>query len=283
MGVIKYDIRESAFRRSRAEFYELSILLGMDSFAYVVKDTATAEVVAFRSVDLQTDDLSQWADAFSVLVSDDELLRLNLFRATRVAVLTPRLTLVPSRLYDPGAAREYLEQLTTLSLEDRVRADEPEELPLRLVFAIAADRMEVIQHRLLPRHVRHLATTLLPRWAALTGGAHGSRGVFALLRNQRLLVAVCQAGKVLLVNVFETPTADDVLYFTLLAFRQTGLPPHTVPLFLCGEIMRESEVYRRLFTYIEDIRFLAPPAGTGTLGPELNKLPGHLFYDLLAI
>ena len=281
MGVSSYNITAAAFQRDRAQDYELSILTGMDSFAYILRDRARNSLLAYFSHALTAGEQLDWPRAFNTLVQADDKLRQLSFGTVVLGWETPRFTLVPNALYDPAQQRNYLEQLTVVGLEDEVRAETFNEMEAELLFATPADRIGAVERRLRTRRTHHVAGGLLTAWGARSRRL-GHPSVSAALRGQRLLVAGHRNGKLLFFNSFSYATAQDALYYLLLAYQQCGFGPDRVPLYLCGEITPHADLYRHFYRYVEDIRFCqygAPPSTP----PELAGLPEHLYFELLCL
>ena len=144
MGVVKYDIAESGLINGRTD-YELSILLGVDSFTYLILDEDRLGR-AYRSYDLDGSS-EQWPLALQRLTAADELLREISFRRIHVGWMAGRTTLVPNRLFSANQRRAYLEQLTELELVDRIWSVPIESLHLQLVYALNNRNFDAAERR----------------------------------------------------------------------------------------------------------------------------------------
>lgn len=280
MGVAKYDIKETDFQRTNSEKYELSILLGMGSFAYIVKETRSNNILVFRSLTLNVSKPEDWSERMRKIVQEDEVLRPSLIKRISVGWITPRVSLLPIRLFEAGREKDYLTQLTPLGLDDLTYSTALPALGVQLMYAIGRERMDSVTRRFAPLKTAHYGSGLLREWQA-ANRLIGHRAAYASLRDGQLVIAALDAGKLLFFNVFKFSTAQDALYYVSLAFQQCGWGLDRVPLYLCGEILTKSEVYRQLYRFIEDLRFLESTDTNGTSGPLLRQYPSHLYYDLL--
>lgn len=281
MGIRKYDIKERAFDPTQADRYELSILLGVGSFTYVVREARSRSILVYRSLTWPDLALADWTPNLLRTVQEDEVLRPGLIRKVYVGWITERVTLVPSRLFQAGREADFLAKLTTIGLEDRCRSEALPDLGAQLLYAIGADRVDGAERRLSPLRQRHYATGLLNGWCAQSR-AVGNRAVFASLRDGQLFLAALDAGKLRFFNSFTYQTAQDALYYTVLCFEQSGWGTNRVPLYLCGEILRESDVYKQFFRFIEDIRFVPHTDERGKPGQQLSDYPTYLYFDILS-
>ncbi len=281
MAISNYNITAAAFRKEGAHDYELSILTGMDSFAYIIRDRTHNQLLAYRSHTLSAEEQSTWPETLDRLVREDDKLRSIRYGNCILGWESERLTLVPTALYDAGNPRVYLEQLTLVGLDDEVRAERFQELGGELIFAAPAARLNAVERRLQPLRTHHLAGGLLSAWAARSRRI-GHQAVSCAVRGGQLFLAAHRNGHLLFFNTFSFTNSQDALYYLLLAFQQTGWTANRVPLYLCGEITEHSELYRQFYRYVEDIRFCEYPTPPSTT-PELAGVPGHLYFELLCL
>jgi len=135
LAVTNYDISSAAYRKEGAHDYELSILTGMDSFAYTIRDRTQNQLLAYHSQTIPTADLADWPETINRIIQADDKLRSVTYGNCILGWESERLTLVPEKLYDASNASAYLEQLTLISLEDTVRTERYQQLGGELLFA----------------------------------------------------------------------------------------------------------------------------------------------------
>ena len=281
MAVTNYDISSAAYRREGAHDYELSILTGMDSFAYTIRDRTQNQLLAYHSQTIPLADQSDWPETLNRLIQADDKLRSVTYGNCILGWETERLTLVPEALYDASNPRAYLEQLTLIGLEDDVRAERYQELGGELLFAAPTLHLDAAERRLRPLRTHHIAGGLLSAWAARSKRL-GHQAISCAVRGGRLFVAAHRSGNLLFFNTFTFTGVNDALYYLLLAYQQCGWVPNRVPLYLCGEITEHSELYRHFYRYVEDIRFCQYPTPPSS-PPELAGLPEHLYFELMCL
>lgn len=280
MGVSKYDIVATNFDRNKADQYELSILLGMDSFNYVLLAPDTRQLMAFKSVQLQPSNFTDWVPFFFRSIQTDDFLRAGLTKVVFLGIQTERLCLIPQRLFTKGEESSYLSRLTDISLDDRCKSDAVPSAAIQLIYAIGEERLEAMNRRLSPRRIRHSATALLEQWLKQSQ-ALGHKAVYACLRDHTIYLAALDKGQLLFFNVFKFQAAVEVVYYVHLAYQQCGWSATHMPLYLCGEVLQNSDIYQQLYRFVEDIRFLEPPATLAKIEDNMLSLPSHLYYDVL--
>ncbi|WP_116105880.1 DUF3822 family protein [Lewinella sp. IMCC34191] len=281
MGVSNYNITSAAFQPERASDYELSILTGMDSFAYILRDRTQNTLVAFRSYSFGREERADWAESLVSLIEADHRLQGLRHGKTLLAWDTPVLTLVPEQLYTPGNPSAYLEQLAVVGLDDEVRHEHFHELAAELIYSARREHILTAERALHSLRTQHFAGGLLTAWS-LRSRRLQHQSVSCSVRENRLFIAGHDQGNLSFFNTFHYHTTQDAVYYLLLAYEQCGLAPDRTPLYLSGDVTLNNELYSQFYRYVEDIRFSAYPAPPST-PPELAGIPPHLYFDLLCL
>ena len=281
MGVATYDIIAPAFRPDATADYELSILTGVDSFAYIIRDRLSNQLLAYHRADLQPVAAVEWPARLASLVAGDVRLRELTYGNVQLAWDTPAFTLVPDAFFAADRVRSYLEQLTVVGLEDEVRYEAHQALKCHLVYGARQDDLAAATTTLGATRVQHYAGGLLTAWAARSRRLqHGA--ISCSVRGNRLLLAGHRNGKLLYYNSFHYESSQDAVYYLLLAYTQSGLLPARSALYLSGEITTTDELYYQFYRYVEDIRFSTYPVPPAA-GPLLEELPAQHYFDLLCL
>ena len=127
----------------------------------------------------------------------------------------------------------------------------------------------------------HPWQSVLPMWqkeGRLINGKH----VRIHVHMDRLHLAVLDQSEIILVNSFDYSTAEDFLYFALLAYEQLDIDVNEHPLILSGEISRAGQLFPLLYRYIREIRFMNWP-NDWKIGDFTGDIPGHYYIDGLAL
>lgn len=266
MGIIRLDAAEDSLSTKLASSNaELSILAGVDSSAYVVWDDLNTPLA------LRTFDHAPYANWYS-----EERLFVTSFKQVRIGWCGHTALLVPARLFDPTRPELYLQQLTLLPQGMEVQAEAIAELDAYLVFAIPKALPELWQQMFVRVRYTHILATML-RPLQQHAAKQGGELIHAYIQPKDIRLFAWRDGKLLFTNVFNCQSARDFLYFSLLAFDQTSCRPSITPMYLMGELTEDAEIYRSLYRYIKELRFLPYPEGSQALGPKLASYPHHLF------
>ena len=161
MELTNYNIRAAAFKAKKAANYELSILTGVDSFAYVVRDRSRNRLLAYHSSPLDVTargDLASWVRQHT---EADQLLNGVAYGSILLGWATERFTLVPHELYQPEHRGDYLGQLTSLHPRDGVREEFHNDLDAHLLYLADTELQQRTADQLRATRIQHAAGGLL--------------------------------------------------------------------------------------------------------------------------
>ncbi|HQU59422.1 MAG: DUF3822 family protein [Phaeodactylibacter sp.] len=272
------DITEDTLVKKYTNTYELSILIGVDSFDYMVLD-GQQQVLALKTFGLQNETGSHLA-AVEAAFQAEKFLH-QPFRNIRVGFVSGRNTLLPQRLYDENENEAYLRQITELLPGEAARADALPVLSLYNVYAAALDEI-TLARRLFPGcRIFHITTALLEGLRHLAVQQE-RRSIFAHLKDGMLFVVLFEGKELLFANAFPYQAAKDFIYFILLVFQQFGLQPESQTLHLSGQLLPDSEIYREALRYIRNLEFVPAPAFF-KFGPRISQEPHYLYFGLLSL
>ncbi len=259
----------------------LWVIVGADSAAYAAVD-ARGEVLAAVQRDYSEPNAPFWriGPHAQRMLESSPVWHLP-FGQRQGFVFHPNTTLVPRRLFQHGDLSGYFRLL----LEPDDYAYTCEELtPWDAYLVSATDRAQArFFQALFPgARLRHSAAPWL--LAARQLATRQEHTVLANVRHRIVQIAVLERQNLLFYNTFTFADGQDLLYYVLLAYHQFRLSPEQVPLWLAGAIVPESELYRKLYAYVRDIRFAEPPA-TWRFPREATgvALPLHCYFELMSL
>jgi hypothetical protein len=107
------DLIDDSFDVSHSGSYHLSIQIESGRFSYCIFNTETNKYIVLRSYPLTVTDPSSitghssLVSAYFPIFENDYLLSLS-YKSSSLLLISPRYTLVPDHLFDPGKAEVYL-------------------------------------------------------------------------------------------------------------------------------------------------------------------------------
>lgn len=243
---------------------KLSILIGVDSFDYIISDTSN-QIRAFRSYAFDAGD--QLA-AVKQSLDRDELLQRDYF-SSRLTLLSSPCTLTPQNLFKPSAERAYLEQVVDLPDDHKVLHRQLPAAQVYAIFAMPSRLQELIQEKQ-PRLVfRHL-TEVLGNYALDQPGPADQ--LYLHWSSNRMSAVLIKAGQLHFSNSFSVPNNNQLVYYLGLLINQFALEQREIPVFISGDILEEDPYFETILRYFPNLDFAALPEQIKG-SPSLAKHP----------
>lgn len=256
---------------SSATEHKLSVLWRADGLCFHITDAAQTSSLAWKDWGGDALDDLLWS------AGQEPLLSASSYSSACIATANGPAALAPARLFDTARAAEYWQSLSPLPAGHTVRAELLPALDAYVVYPIS-DR---IAQALPGTRIAHLAA------AWLNGIYHhalreSGSAIYAHTSGKSLMIAAFDGRTLRFFNTFQFQTAQDFLYFVLLALDQSQFPLEQTQLFVSGKMTADSEIHLLLQRYFVDMQFLAPAAA----GPYPAGLPNdrlHWYFDLVCV
>lgn len=278
-----YDILESDFNKKLSTAYQLSILIGVDSLVYFAFDTNNNNALLLRAIPYTqvpgTDNFSLTEELKKIFAREDLLG--YLFRRVKITMPDVQPVLVPARLYNEYEKTTYFAELMSDAKTDSIQNDEVEELSLQILYPTEPTLMAVLKKQFPTAKFYNNTTPFLLgcRKTVDEGRAHN---LYAHFTQKNIYISLFEKKNLLFSNAFKYQTAGDVLYYILLAYNQHNLDPAQHPLNLSGQILGNAEIYKTLYRYIADLKFVPFP-GFLNFSRKFSDVPSHFFFDLYSL
>ncbi len=274
------SIFESNFNKKLSSTYDLSALVSEDRFYFMVHN-AQREMVLLRNYQKHhSDSAIGLVDLLESVFDKDDVLHLP-FQSSKIAVFNQKQTLIPSKLFLENEKATYLEKVTDLLPGDVLQSNKIDALELEIVYALDMEEKASIVKYFGNLKLYHGISSFLSGVFKLAEQRKGNQ-IYLNLRDKLLHIVLFEDNALLFSNIFSFSASQDVLYYVMLVFDQFGLDPKTTPLFLSGQIVKDSEVYNLLYRYIEQVQFIDAPEFL-EFGPAAKELAKHQFYDLFSL
>jgi len=278
LGTLSFELLDQKFSKDATSTYDLSLLTGGNHFSYVVT-SPQQQVLLLRNYVIKKGHEQDFRFQIQALLKQDENLR-QAYRTSRFGVFNEVFSLIPQRLFQVEKQSSYLSHLTNHSIGSTA-FDELQHLSAVNVYGVLPESARVKKDLFPDARQIHGISGLLSAYQRLadSGQAHQ---VFLNVYYDQFQIFVYQSGQLQFANAFEFQTAKDFIYFTMLVFDQFKLKPETVPLYLSGTLVENSEIYHLIYRYVRHIHFLGPPSMI-QLESKWDHLPRHFYFDLFSL
>lgn len=276
MGKVVKDIVEQTFAKKNTNTYELSILVGMGSFDYVVLDSQQ-QLLLLKSYTLN---YSLSTDELTEIIRLDPYLKYK-YRKISIAWAGGKSTLIPKRLFNDVDKKAFLEQTSPLSDGEFVLNDEWQAASMQNIYAIPGSLKNWLSLHFPAHKLLHLGTVLLNK-QRIYGLDNEAPQVYVHLIGSLAYFSVFQNANLLFYNSFEYQNAKDFIYYLLLIFKQAGLEQNKAEVYVTGQLVEKSEIYPLLKRYVSQLAFLDPTLGI-TYGPKMQTQMKYLHFGVLSL
>lgn len=281
MGVLKTTLIDELFSQKKAHQYKLSILIGMDSFLYMVYDQ-NQYVLLLKEYHFNQQRSDTQPSGVSVLkfVEQDRLLKLP-YADIKIAYLGIIQTFVPNRLYHPDQKRIYLDHIANISTSEIVRSDDLSLLRAQNIYTVEKAIFSLMQQLFVRARHYHLSSALYLGYRQCCDAEEKS--VFLNIRDRQMQLFLFQEQKLIFYNQFAINSSDDLVYYSLLCYQQHRLSPQTQAIKVSGDFPEGESYHRALSKHIRYIYPVHTPIDYQYKDNHESTLGQHHFFDLLSI
>lgn len=195
------------------------------------------------------------------------------FNTVSIVYATDCYTLVPSALFDPSKAVEYLKFNAKILGNDFIAHDTVSVADVVVVYVPFVNINNYFFERFGSFQYYHAAAVLLEK--ILKKERHSLLPkVYLHIQKDHFDCIVVKDGALELCNSYPFRTAEDFIYYVLFAMEQLQLSTETTQVFLFGKIKKNDPLYSGVYTYIRNIAFFSPSNNT----PSETDSEDHQHY-----
>ncbi len=250
--MIVKEIVESSLLSENAAFYELSILVGMDSLVFAVVDSRDV-LLALKHWEFESnhkDPIQNFKSAFI----NEPLLGLK-FKHVNIGFSTFAYTLIPEKLYHEKEDQHYLSNIIEVPANEGTFTDYIPSEKICTVFSMPNYIREFFIEKYENITFYHSTTPLLNSFLKTKAKLEGHSMLLNFTKGM-VDIILLDKGKLKIMNSFQITSGKDVVYFTLLIFQQFGLDQNQQKVWISGGVDSDSEYFTALKNYIPNIDFL---------------------------
>jgi hypothetical protein len=281
LSVSQTTITDELFSQKKAHQYKLSILIGVDSFLYMVFDK-DKYVLLLKDHAFDYPPSSTRLPGTNILqyVEQDRLLKLP-YAEVKIAYLSSRQTFVPNRLYHPDQKRIYLDHIANIPTTEVVRSDDLSLLRAQNIYTVDRAVLNLMQQLFVRAKHYHLSSALYLGYRQCC--ATVPNNLFLNVRDHQVQFFLFENQKLIFSNQFSISSSEDLVYYTLLVYQQHHLTPAQQPLNVSGDFEEGGTHHKALSQYIQFIRPVVSTIPFQIKESNRAALNQHQFFDLKSI
>ena len=270
-------IEDKNFVKKASLTYELSILLGMDSFFYLIHDQLK-NVLFLKEYDLPKS-VDRKTIIQNILLNDKQLqLPYNKIKIAHTGTL---FSLIPNELYNKELTKPYLDKVCHFPSDHLALADAINGLEMHNIYSIAeADYKVLSSYFPLANHF-HILTALLLGSKEMAAQAN-QETLFINVDTNLIVILLFDQEKLKFANFFKFSNSNDFLFYVMLVFEQLGLDPETQLVQISGKIIQKSKEFELLYKYIRHVQLIPSPSYYH-LSQEFADIDLHAHFDIFSM
>jgi len=257
------------------ENYELSVQLCTDNISFCILDGIRNKYILLRS--FTPDNYRHFTPGqLAEVITKDDFLTKN-YKKTQIVMPSPRFTMVPAPLFDPGKKEEYFAFNHVISESSQVLVNKISWPDSYLIFTVQKPVLEIAagfrQSTDPMHHLRPLLYQInqsVKSTAEYYIRAHIESDFFNLIIFNENVLKFC--------NSFVYRNTSDIIYHIINVFKNLNIRQEET-IVLSGYTEMYDDLYSGLAMYIRGVRF-AEPAGPFTFSYVFNDTPLHKYINL---
>ncbi len=281
MGKVNFEIFENNFVKKYTDTYDLSILIGMDRFSFLVSDPQQ-NILLLRSYAFppRTTGFDKLNNSLKDIYISDELLK-QPYKSIKIGILNQRTTLVPSDHFDVNQKEVYLKNMVADIEKDTISFDDLKPLGIVNLYATDTDFTNQLYGYFPNAKIINAGTSLILGHRKIAENRTG-RQICLNVRQGLLQISLFDNKELLFYNSFIYESSQDFIYYVMLVFDQFKLKPEGNTVHISGQIVKDSEIYHLLFRYIRHLEMMPIPSyyKLGTKGKLMNE---YQYFDLFSL
>ncbi|MCU0462600.1 MAG: DUF3822 family protein [Bacteroidales bacterium] len=260
------------------ENYELSVQISPDGFAFCLLDAIRNKYVLIRST--EPDDNKYFtADNISELITKDDFLTRK-YKKVNVVMPSPKFTLVPAPLFDPGKKEEYFTFNLNRDDNEVIAANRVTDPDAYSVFSVAKTLYEIPGHFWPATYPFHHTKPLLNQLSHSSKSIDGHY-LHVHVEKEFFNIFVYNRGTLKFSNTFNYRNVSDMLYYVLNVFKTMGIS-NDETLCFSGSTGKYDDIWSGFSMYLRNMKFIEP-SGTFTFSYVFNDLELHRFINLFSV
>ncbi len=282
MGQVTIAIRDKNISSYLTTNKQLSILLGMDSFVYML--VSQGRVIAYKNYQLQEFNSKYphlyLKDLQQTILQDEDLM--PSFQKIFIGVAYPLAVVVPDGFYDEQKRRTFLNHLTDKADDLAIFTAPMPAIGAKVIYSLHHEVVNVLDHLLPTAHMTHIWAALINYLSEVHCPYEEGHHLFINFHSTSLDIFVFDRKWLLFSNTYSFGQAEDVLYYVMLVIQQLNLEIETIPVYLAGQTIEDSPEYRLLRRFLPRIEFFEEKVPYA-FGSKMQKLPPQYWADITSI
>ncbi|RLD61743.1 MAG: hypothetical protein DRJ01_07380 [Bacteroidetes bacterium] len=260
--------------------YHISLQLMLKGFSFCIIDTSLQKYIALKHYKFEK--ISSYASSLNKLneiFNNDELLY-NKFKSVKLIFASQRETLVPLPLFSNEDIKKYFYFNQSEEKNEEVLYNKIKNSDAVNIFSIPTKFINFFNNKFDNITYYHQSTPFIEN--ALIENKNQKFDYKVYVYNYEFFfdVIVISPQKLLFYNTFKYKNENDFAYYLMNIFEQLKLNPSQTPVYLMGDITKQSDCYNIIKKFITNIYF-KKLSNSFDYSYVFNQIPEHYFFNML--
>lgn len=237
-------------------FKRMSIQINLDGLSFCIFNPVLECIESIYNLPLKnTTTPTIMQEEIRTFLRSERELRQD-FDTIKVIHNNPIFAFVPKPLFGSHNLDSYLKFCTQTHTNDVINHDTIENLNSINVYIPNFAVNQILRETYGVFEYEHFCTTLLR--ILFSHNFHLKDAIYAHFEANSFHLVIFKNQKMVFFNQFTFDNEMDMLYYLLFSLEQQEIDTEIIPIYLLGDIIRNSEAYRLIYNYIRHISFLPP-------------------------
>lgn len=265
------------FNTGNSEKYILSIRLrsgGLSFSGYIPSESGS---FFYREANFERTTLS-YTESLKEFFFQNEVLMAS-YKRINIICVSPQYTLIPAEAYDNKQADLFL-KFNFSQPESKALTNNVKKYNLEVVYGIDDELHKFCSRTLLTPHFYNHITPLITYWEKQCLLIN-TRRMYVNLHEKIVDIICFDRGSLLFANSYLFDHPNDILYYILYVWKESGMDQLTDQLHIAGISEYKMRVSETLHTYVQHISQADLPSDVYLWGSETAQVPFDLITLLL--
>ncbi len=260
------------------ENYVLSVQAGINGFSFCILDTLRNKFVLIRHFEPDENKYFNIEKLNEIITNDDFLTKK--YKQIHIITPSPKFTLVPAPLYDPGKKDEYFTFNHLTDNNSIILSNNIPESDTFVIFSLTKSVNDLLTSSFPGVQYFHHIKPLL-RHITCPGKNLSGKYIHVHIEREFFNLIVFDQNDLILCNSFNHRNISDILYYVLNVFKRLDIKQEET-IYFSGQTEKYDDLTSNFSIYIRDIKF-AEPTGNFSFSYVFNELELHRFLNLFTV
>lgn len=260
------------------ENYELAVQVSPDGLSFCLLDTIRNKYVLIRDFEPEENKYLD-CDKITEIISKDDFLTKR-YKKVRIITPTPRFTLVPSPLFDPGRKDEYFTFNYPRKEESVIVVNKLPDPDVYSIFSLSKPFSDLISDFYPGVHPWH---HIKPLFGHISHTKKHTDGNYIHIHVEReyFNLIISNDNKLKFCNTYNYRNISDILYFVMNVFKKLDVKQEET-IYFSGLTEKYDDLSSNFSIYVRNLKF-SEPAGSFTFSYVFNETALHQYLNLFSV